>query len=239
MSPLWPRTSARSGTSSAALRRPRPAGRPAPRRRAGSRRAPPATRCRRPRCPAPAPPRAPASSGSTSRRSSWRRTPSATASAPRTGAHLAGQRELADDRARLDRLRVQLSGRDEQRDRERQVERRADLAQVGRREVDRDPPQRELVARVHHRRPDALARLAHRLVGEPDDGERGQPEPDVGLDPDAPCVTPSTAKVMHAGRASERGLQVVEADEVALGVERGSRRRRSAGRRRTGGPGTR
>ena len=34
--------------------------------------------------------------------------------------------------------------------------------------------QRELVAGVDHRRPHALARLAHRLVGEPDDGERRQ-----------------------------------------------------------------
>ena len=85
--------------------------------------------------------------GSTSRRSSCRRTPSATASAPADRPHLAGQRQLADDGARLDRLGVELRGRDQQRDRQRQIERRADLAQVRRREVDRDPPERELEAR--------------------------------------------------------------------------------------------
>ena len=46
--------------------------------------------------------------GITSRRSSARRAPSATASAPRTGRTSPGQRQLADDRAALDRLRLQL-----------------------------------------------------------------------------------------------------------------------------------
>ena len=74
-----------------------------------------------------------------------RRTPSATASAPGS----AGPRRSATARRRPRtprRLRLELIGRDEQGDRERQVERRADLAQVGRGEVDRDPSQRGLEA---------------------------------------------------------------------------------------------
>ena len=183
--------------------------------------------------------------------------------------HLAGQRELADDRARRDGLRLQLAGRDEERDREREVERRPDLAQVGRREVDRDPPQRELVAGVHERGPDALARLAHRLVGEPDHGERGQAEPDVGLDPDPPRVhaldgegddpgehqrPPGVAGRRRRGRwrAARRDARRWRAGgrirtrppggrggRGLRGRPGGPRRRRSAGRRRRGGPGPR
>ena len=47
---------------------------------------------------------------------------------------------------------------------------------------------RELEARVHERRADALARLADGLVGQADDGERRQAEADVGLDLDPPGV---------------------------------------------------
>ena len=104
------------------------------------------------------------------------------------GADLARQRELADHRRALDRRLVELMGGDEQRDRERQVERRPDLAQVGRREVDRDAAQRELVAGVHQRGAHPLAGLAHGLVREADDGEGGQPLPDVGLHPDPPSL---------------------------------------------------
>ena len=46
------------------------------------------------------------------------------------------------------------------------------LRQVGGREVDRDPLQREVEAGVDQRRPHPLARLAHRGVGQADDRER-------------------------------------------------------------------
>ena len=49
------------------------------------------------------------------------------------------------------------------------------LRHVARREVRRDPPRRELEAGVEDRGVHALARLAHRRVGEADDRERGQP----------------------------------------------------------------
>jgi ribokinase len=58
--------------------------------------------------------------------------------------HVAGQRKLADDRAALDAIRRELAARDEQRERERQVEARPDLAQVGGREVHGDPLEREV-----------------------------------------------------------------------------------------------
>ena len=54
-------------------------------------------------------------------------------------AHLAGQRQLAHDRAAGQRVGASWPLAAEDRDRERQVEARAHLAQVRRREVDRDP----------------------------------------------------------------------------------------------------
>ena len=59
----------------------------------------------------------------------------------------------------------------QQRRGDRQVHPRPRLAQAGRREVDDDPPQRELEAAVDQRRPHPLARLAHRGVGQADDRE--------------------------------------------------------------------
>src|SRR5689334_12602104 len=105
-------------------------------------------------------------------------------------ADLAGQRELADDRAAGHRVDRQLGRGGEYGEREREVEGGAHLAQVGRREVDRDPLERELEPGVDDRRADALASLADRLVREAHDRERGQAQPDVGLDPDAAGLDP-------------------------------------------------
>ena len=115
---------------------------------------------------------------------------------------VAGERQLADDRAADERVARELAARREDRDRERQVEARADLAQVGRRQVDRDPLLREHEAGVRERRPDALARLAHRLVGQPDDLERRQPVADVGLDPDPPRRRRRPARTCRRARGS-------------------------------------
>ncbi len=72
-------------------------------------------------------------------------------------------------------------GRGQDGDGEREVEPRPDLAQVRRRQVGRDALLRELEAAVDDRRAHALARLAHRLVGQPDDRERGKPLLEVDL----------------------------------------------------------
>ena len=73
-------------------------------------------------------------------------------------------------------------------DRHRQIERRAGLAQVGRREVDRDPPRRMDETGVPECAAHALAGLLEGGVGQPDDGEPGQPGRDVDLDADQPAV---------------------------------------------------
>ena len=105
-SALWPRTSARSGSSRDRLARRPPSG-------TGARLAPAAQhldgllqrrRRRGSRAPARAPPPAPSASGSSSRSRPDRRAASAIASAPRIGAHLAVERQLADDGAAGRRL---------------------------------------------------------------------------------------------------------------------------------------
>ena len=85
----------------------------------------------------------------------------------------------------------QLSAGREHRARQRQVEAGAGLAHVAGREVRGYAPGRELISGVEDRRLDALARLAHRRVGQPDDRERGQPRADVHLDASrAACAAP-------------------------------------------------
>ena len=178
-SALWPRTSERSGSSAtgsaaAGSRRHRRRDRA---RRAGPR--PPPASDSTPRTSRSGTSAASArarAAGAPAAPSPARRAASAIASAPRIGAHLAVERQLADDRAAVRAPRAATwplaastaiaTGRSNA---------GADLAQVRRREVDRDPLAREHEAGVRDRRADALARLAHRLVGEPDDRERRQP----------------------------------------------------------------
>ncbi len=88
------------------------------------------------------------------------------------GAHLAVERELAKECVRVEQLARDLSARGEDSARERQVEARSDLWHVGWGEVRRDPPRWELKAGVQQRGMNAVARLAHGGVGEPDDRKR-------------------------------------------------------------------
>ena len=87
-------------------------------------------------------------------------------------AHRPVEPELAAERVAGEPLRRHLPGGRQQRRREREVEARARLAQVGGRQVHGDPPQRELEAGVDQRRPHALARLLHGGVGQAHDRER-------------------------------------------------------------------
>ena len=75
-----------------------------------------------------------------------------------------------------------LRGEDAERD--RQVERRAGLAHVGRRQVDRDAVRRKLEAGVADRAPDAVAALAHAGVRQADHREDRQAERHVDFDVD-------------------------------------------------------
>ena len=104
--------------------------------------------------------------------------------------------------------RPQLFRAEQDPDRDREVERRAGLAQVGRREVDRDPPRRVDEAGVAERAADPLPGLLEGRVGEADDGEAGQSRRDVDLDPDEPPIEAVERRGrndgQHAPQASRR-----------------------------------
>ena len=83
---------------------------------------------------------------------------------------LAAERQLADEGERPGR-RPDLLRPEQDPERDREVERRARLALLGRGEVDGDPPRRMDEAGVADRAADPLARLLERGVGEADDRE--------------------------------------------------------------------
>ena len=73
-------------------------------------------------------------------------------------------------------------------ERERKIERRAFLARVGRREVDRHLARREIEAGIFERRLDAIERLLDRALGQPDQAMRRNAGADINLDFDWKCV---------------------------------------------------
>ena len=91
------------------------------------------------------------------------------------------ERELADGRVPLELVARHLPRRGEHGERDRQVEAGALLPQLRRREVDGDAAARELELGGRDPAADSLARLVQRLVGEPDDRERGHAVLDVRL----------------------------------------------------------
>jgi hypothetical protein len=98
--------------------------------------------------------------------------------------HTAVKRQLADHKAAGEGLGRQLLRRRENAERDRQIVRGADFAQIGGRQIDRHAARRHLVAGVPDRRADPLTGLPHRGVGQADDGAQGQAGPDVHLDID-------------------------------------------------------
>ncbi len=116
--------------------------------------------------------------------------------------------ELADHRQRRPVREVELARGSQQRGGDRQVEAGARLAQAGRGEVGDDPAEREVEAAVDHRRPHPLARLAHRRVGEPDDGKGRQPAVDVDLDPDGPGRDAVEGEGLRRGEHGEDAKEV-------------------------------
>ena len=96
-------------------------------------------------------------------------------------AQLSAKRELAEHRPARELGRGQLLGGHEHPARRREIETRADLAQMRGREVDRDAPLRELEAGVDECGLHALARLSYGRVAAADDRERGQAAAQVDL----------------------------------------------------------
>ena len=105
-----------------------------------------------------------------------------------TRPYAAVERELAEQRVRVQARVGELSARREDRARDREVEGGPCLRQVGRCEIRRDAAARELEARVADSGVHALARLAHGRVREADDREGRQAGSDVDLDRHTPRV---------------------------------------------------
>jgi hypothetical protein len=91
------------------------------------------------------------------------------------------QPQLPEHRHRVQALLRDLLRGGEDAERDRQVERRAVLTNIGRCEVDGDALQREGVARIGQRRANALAALFHGALRQPHGRERRQAVRDVGL----------------------------------------------------------
>ena len=100
------------------------------------------------------------------------------------------ERELADRSGALERAARKLLRRGEQRKRDREVEAGALLAQLGRREIDRDPSGREGQLGGRDAAPHALPRLLAGAVGEADDREARQAVADVRLHVDPARLEP-------------------------------------------------
>jgi hypothetical protein len=104
----------------------------------------------------------------------------------RDGTQLTAQGKLTQDGPAT--ARPHLLGPDQDAQGHRQIQGGAALAHVRRRQVDRDPPWRVLVAAVPYGAPDPLASLLQRRVCQPDDGEAGQARGYVHLDPNRTSV---------------------------------------------------
>ncbi len=97
-----------------------------------------------------------------------------------------------------------LLGGHQNRDGDGQVVGRASLAQIRRRQVDGDAPQRKDAAAILDGSAHPLLGLVHRRIGQPHDSESRQSVPDVHLDLDQRTVQPDhragTRLRQHAGR---------------------------------------
>jgi hypothetical protein len=90
-----------------------------------------------------------------------------------------------------------LTGRDQERHGDRQIEPRSFLAQVARREVHDHPTQRPCQARVLDRGADPLARVLDGRPREPREGQRRQAAPNEGLDGDEVATHPEHRHAEH------------------------------------------
>ena len=106
---------------------------------------------------------------------------------PGTGRTSPSEAELAEEGDR-ERPGTHLLGAQQDPDGDGQIERRARLAQLRRRKVDRDAARREGEPGVPDRAADALTRFLHGRVAQADDREAWQAGRDVDLDADRPAV---------------------------------------------------
>jgi hypothetical protein len=102
------------------------------------------------------------------------------------GTQLTAQGKLTQDSPAT--ARPHLFGPHQDAQRYRQIQGGAAFAHVRRRQVDRYPSRRVLVAAVPDGAPDSLASLLQGRVCQPDDGEAGQARGDVHLDPNRASV---------------------------------------------------
>ena len=113
--------------------------------------------------------------------------------------------ELADRDIMRQAFGIGRPDRRQQAKRDRQVEMRAFLGQVGGRQVDRDPLGRKRKADRAERRADPLAAFGDRLVGQADDDERGQPGGKLDLHLDGARFEPEVSDGGN-GRDHQRPL---------------------------------
>ena len=116
----------------------------------------------------------------------------------------AGQRELAGELDVRERRRRQLRGRREDAERDRQIKASRFLAQVRRREIDRDLSRRKLELRIRERGTHAVARLLHLGVRQADEVEGRQAVGQMDLDRDERSVDSGEAPRQHDGDGHER-----------------------------------
>lgn len=119
---------------------------------------------------------------------------------PRDRRDRAVERQLAQRCIAAHLLARQHLHRDQQAERDRQVEVAAFLLHVGRREVHRDPFRRQAEAERAQGRPHPLAALADRLVGKADDREGRQPVRHGDLDVDSERLDALKGNGIYMGR---------------------------------------
>jgi hypothetical protein len=91
------------------------------------------------------------------------------------------ERQLAEEHDLGNMPALDGTGRRQDAERDREIERGAGLADIGRREVDGDPVRRELEPRVADRAADTIAALAHTRVGQAHHREHRHAEGHVDL----------------------------------------------------------
>jgi len=94
----------------------------------------------------------------------------------------------------------QLPRRGEDPDRDGQVIAGAVLRQIGRGKIHRDSSRGYLESAVAQRAPHPLAGLLHLASGQPDDGQRGQPEGNVHLDADGDAINAEDRRTERLGQ---------------------------------------